>query len=224
MPHDNRGFTLVEMLIAITILSMVLVTGNYVYFQLVSRWDSQLGNFQQTAKSTKLVYQLDRLLSAIQPYVIRNEQGIPVFLFEGGRSSILAVASSGLIYDQQPVVFRLSLIKDKSGNKLIYQSLKLAEQVVSSAQQQLNFTQSVVLLESVDTLELSYFGWRNLSDKAARVGHPVWQPKYSGIEQELVPSEISLTLQLGQQQLAVVTNLDPNPNRWLRHYFDSSNT
>ena len=51
-------------------------------FQLVSRWDSQLGVFQQSAKATNLAYQLDRLFATVQTYVIRNDQCAAAFLFE----------------------------------------------------------------------------------------------------------------------------------------------
>ena len=88
------------------------------------------------------------------------------------------------------MVFRLSLVEEKSGNKLVYQSLKLSDQVISSAQQQLNFTQSVVLANDVHAMEFSYLGWRSLSDKAARRASGV-ATKLPGLDQELTPSEIT---------------------------------
>ncbi|TMO67096.1 prepilin-type cleavage/methylation domain-containing protein [Pseudoalteromonas aurantia] len=221
--NKPSGFTLIEMLIVTTLLTLVLYTGNYVYYQLYSRWDKQLGDFEEVARVTKVSMQLDSLMSGIQPFVIRTPDDIPVFFFEGNESTLLAVSSTGIIHNREPVVFRLGTKVEKDRISLTYQSLPLSSLILNSTTQEIVFSTSITLLQDVEEFKFRYHGWRSLELKSARQGVPIWSDKYSGISQRLTPHNIELKISTLSNSLTLNTNLTTESNAWFRHYFNSSN-
>ena len=60
-----------------------MATGTFAYFQFASRWDKELGDFQQQARTAKVVAQLEQVLKGVIPYVVRDKTGEPTFFFVG---------------------------------------------------------------------------------------------------------------------------------------------
>ncbi|AXQ99086.1 prepilin-type N-terminal cleavage/methylation domain-containing protein [Pseudoalteromonas piscicida] len=77
MAVKQKGFTLVELLISITLLSLVMATGTFAYFQFASRWDKELGDFQQQARTAKVVAQLEQVLKGSFPMLLEIKRGSP---------------------------------------------------------------------------------------------------------------------------------------------------
>ena len=100
--HKQHGFTLIELLISVTLLSMLMFTGNYVYMQLASRWNKELGSFEQNIAQTKAVYLLQATLDSVEPYLIKNNKGRPEMFFVGDDKSSLAITMFESSIDSNP--------------------------------------------------------------------------------------------------------------------------
>lgn len=212
----TRGFTLIELLISLSLLSLTIVAGNYVYLQLIGRWDKELGSFKADAIIAKRLYQLDRVVSGIIPYALIDEQGKPKFLFIGGERTILAVTSNGLVTGKTEV-FRLSTVKKPSDKfDLIYQSISLQRIVLKSAEQNIEFENKVVLLTDVNSSSFDYFGWADLSLQAAKLpgSEPKWYQQYSALERITMPIQVRLSI----NGILLLASLDKKPDRWLGYY------
>ena len=224
MMRKQQGFTLIELLISVTLLSLLMFTGNYVYMQLASRWNKELGSFEQNASQTKSVYLLQNTLEGVEPYLIKNKKGRPEMFFVGDDKSVLAITKRGLIDTQHPEIFRLTAVQNENGKyDLVYQAVSGSELLLISSEQNIEFTQKKTLLTNLDEITISYYGWKNLDQMAMQAPgvDPVWQSTYSGLDQQLMPQKIKVTLVKNQQPLVFYSQLDTQPNRWFGNYIQT---
>ncbi|WP_440054195.1 prepilin-type N-terminal cleavage/methylation domain-containing protein [Pseudoalteromonas sp. T1lg65] len=217
MIGKQQGFTLVELLIALTLLSLVMTTGTYAYFQFASRWDKELGDFQQQAKLAKATAQLDQVLKGIVPYVVRNAQGEPSFMFTGSESRLLGVTKNGLNHGG-PEVFRLVIQVQGERSRLVYQSAALSTLMLTSTEQNIDFGTSKVILNDIKEASFSYLGWRDLTLKSSRIpgSKPQWFAQYNALERKLTPEHIKLQI----DNSSLLATLDKEPERWRSHFIE----
>jgi prepilin-type N-terminal cleavage/methylation domain-containing protein len=222
--RKQQGFTLIELLISVTLLSLVMFTGNYVYMQLASRWSKELGNFEQNAAQAKALYLLQSTLDGIEPYLIKNKKGRPEMFFVGGSSSLLAITKRGLIDTAYPEIFRLTAVQNSQGKyDLVYQAISGSELLLINTEQNIKFTQQIILITNLDEVTIRYFGWQSLEQKASQIPgiKPHWQISYSGIDQQLIPQKIQVTLIKNQQTLVFYNQLDSEANKWFGNYIQT---
>jgi prepilin-type N-terminal cleavage/methylation domain-containing protein len=222
--RKQQGFTLIELLISVTLLSLIMFTGNYVYMQLASRWNKELGSFEQNAAQTKAVYLLQSTLDGIEPYLIKNKKERPEMFFVGGSNSLLAITKRGLIDTQNPEIFRLTAVQNTHGKyDLVYQAISSSELLLINTEQNIEFSEQKILLTNLDDVNISYFGWQNLDQKASKTPgvEPQWQASYSGIDQQLTPQKIKVTLIKNKQPLQFYSQLDSESNKWFGNYIQT---
>ncbi|MFT5529040.1 MAG: prepilin-type N-terminal cleavage/methylation domain-containing protein [Alteromonadaceae bacterium] len=222
--RKQQGFTLIELLISVTLLSMLMFTGNYVYMQLASRWNKELGSFEQNIAQTKAVYLLQATLDSIEPYLIKNKKGRPEMFFVGDDKSLLAITKRGLINTQHPEIFRLTAVQNENGKyDLVYQSVSGSELLLINSEQNIEFTHKKTLLTNLDEVNISYFGWKSLDQMAMQIPgvKPTWQTTYSGVDQQLTPQKVQVTLVKNKQPLIFYSQLDSEPNRWFGNYIQT---
>jgi prepilin-type N-terminal cleavage/methylation domain-containing protein len=216
------GFTLIELMIAISILTLLLFTGSYSYSMLTNRWDKELGQFSQSAKVAKHLEVIQRVLEGVQSFVVVDNKRKPAFFFIGGKDSLLAVSHSGIFSGDFPEIFRLTSIeKDNGLIDLVYQSLSTEKLLLTGTEQNIKFERQLTLFSDLDNVNFNYFGWTSLyaknanSDKAERAK---WFEEYSGIDQKLMPTQIILTLTKEKMDLSFPITLEPDAERRLSPY------
>lgn len=222
--RNQKGFTLIELLISVTLLSLLMFTGNYVYMQLASRWNKELGSFEKNAAQTKAVYLLQNTLDGIEPYLIKNNKGQPQMFFVGGSDSLLAITKRGLVDTQNPEIFRLTAVQNPSGlYDLVYQAISGSQLLLINTEQNIEFTQQKTLLTNLDELNISYLGWKSLDEMAMQSPGvtPTWQNTYSGIDQQLTPQKLKVTLVKNNQSLTFYSQLDKEANTWFSNYIQT---
>jgi len=206
-----KGFTLIELMISISILSLLLFTGTYSYSMLASRWDKELGNFNEIASQAKSLALIQNALDGVMPYVVISESKKPVFFFIGKQDSLLAVTRKGIFSGNFPEIFRLSALENTNGTfDLVYQALNTQHILLKTTEQTINFSHQITLFENLTSVELSYFGYKHLFDKATFESdkRPIWQVEYSGIDQSLIPEKFELKLDDSGNSLRVFSFLD----------------
>lgn len=222
----SKGFTLIELMIAITILSLLLFTGSFSYSLMSERWNKELGQFSQSAKQAKNLELLQRLLEGVQPYVVVDKNKKPSFFFIGDNNSLLGVSRSGLFETEYPVIFRLTANVKESGTvDLVYQSASTKNILLIGTDQSIEFTKQVVLFTGLDKVEFSYYGWSHLYEKSAEIknsNNQRWYERFSGIDNQLMPEKYSVTLIKDEQKLSIPVLLEDKPERWLAPYYEEN--
>jgi len=218
----QNGFTLIELLISISILSLLLFTGSYSYSMLSERWHKELGQFSKTFKSAKHLENFQRLLEGIHSFVVVDKNKEPAFLFVGGQDSLLAVSRASFYGDDYPEVFRLSSLPQENGLvDLVYQSTSTKNILLLETEQNIEFSKTQVIFEGIDNIKFNYFGWNHSLDKYKETQNkvtPQWFSTYSGLDKQLMPQQILVTLTIKGESLSFPIHLEKRPERWFRHY------
>ncbi|WDE13267.1 prepilin-type N-terminal cleavage/methylation domain-containing protein [Thalassomonas haliotis] len=219
-----RGFTLIELMIAVTILSLLLFTASYTYSLMSTRWNKELGEFSSSARIAKHLELTQKLLEGIQSYVVRDKTDNPFFFFIGHSNSLLAVSQAGLFSGEYPEVFRLTVVEKENGLvDLIYQSLSTERFLLTRTEQVIDFSRALVLFTDVESVDFNYFGWRHYNDKSNRQQrgkNESWRSQYSGIDSQYMPSKLQLTITLAGQVLTIPVVLETDVEKWLSPYFE----
>jgi len=224
-PKRSKGFTLIELLISISILSMLLFTGSYAYSLMSQRWNKELGHFSESAKTTKNLELLQRLLEGVQSFVVVDNKKAPSFFFIGDKTSLLAVSRAGLFSGEYPEIFRLTTIEKPNGKvDLVYQSASTQNILLTGTDQSIDFTKKLILFSNLDSVSFNYFGWASMRIKSFAIdtgNQARWFERYSGIDNQLMPNLFILTLIQSKQTLSFPVYLENDSEHWLSPYFKS---
>ncbi|CAH9052716.1 hypothetical protein PSECIP111951_00675 [Pseudoalteromonas holothuriae] len=227
MKSSLRGFTLVELLIAISILSGLLFVGNYSYQILAGRWQQELGQFHNYQEFGRKLSLFNKTLAGIQPYVVRrvvNSNQQVGFLFEGNEQRLLSISKVGLIQQAYPEVFRLIVQEQDNGLfSLLYQAKSTQHFLLKYSDQNIDFQRSYILFQDLDEIKFNYLGWDNINQKSElkSVGRtPTWRQSYSGLDSQQLPEEIAILMKQGTQELLYTIELDKSTLRYLTPYLD----
>jgi prepilin-type N-terminal cleavage/methylation domain-containing protein len=222
----DKGFTLIELMIAITILGLLLFTGSFVYSTISNRWDQELGEFNQHFDEARSLILLQTLLSGVMPYVVRTGEqndSLPTMFFVGDQDSLLAVSRGGLINSDYPEIFRLTALPNQNDKfDLIYQSVSTQTTLLLNTLQEIEFLQRIVLMHDLDDIQFRYFGWpsfqsKNLSTEENAAAQS-WYARYSGVDKQLNPEKIEVQLTQGDKVIRFSVRLDESSQRFLEHY------
>lgn len=222
----QKGFTLIELMISISILSLLLFTGSYSYSLMSERWNKELGQFSNSAQVTKNLDLVQRLLAGVSPFVVIDNKRKPSFFFIGASNSLLAVSKSGLFSNNYPEIFRLTTIEKENGLvDLIYQSESTENVLLTGTDQSVEFTKKIILFSDLDSVSFKYFGWKNIfvKNNSSETGvRKEWQNNYSGIDKQLMPDLFELVLVKNGRDLIFPIVLESDSEHWLSPYFDSA--
>ena len=219
----KNGFTLIELMISISILSLLLFTGAYSYSLMSERWNKELGQFSNSAKTAKHLELLQHLVEGVQPYVVVDENKKPSLFFIGNKTSLLAVSRAGFFSGKFPEIFRLTAIEKENGKvDFIYQSVSTKNILLTGTNQDLIFDKKLILFSDLDQVKFSYYGWSHLYSKNSEENNrnrPQWFERYSGIDNQLMPENYNITLVKNGEDLTIPVTLDVNSERWLAPYY-----
>jgi len=193
-----QGFTLVELLITMALLSMIILIGSSAFGMFGQRWDGRLGQFDATMRSTQNIMLVQDVLSSLMPYVAYNRDGKPIIYFEGNRNGFVAVSSKSIFSDNDFAVVRFSVRQNvELDYDVLYEESPMVDDVLVSLNQPLEFSRPMVLFESVSDPLFQYYGWaiageRNSEDSAV-INPPQWLDDYNGLEALYAPIKASFS-------------------------------
>ncbi|ABV37629.1 hypothetical protein Ssed_3025 [Shewanella sediminis HAW-EB3] len=195
MIRVSRGFTLVELLISMTLLSMIMLLGSWSFSVFTNKWEGRLGYFSQHVSQTKDHILLNDVIMSIIPYVSKVKNN-PKYYFSASASELKAVTQSSIFHPGQPVVFRLSVEESDDGSKyLLYQESLLS---VFEENTDIVYTHEKILIAKASAISFSAFGWSSAQSKirsedpisAGTNEKPVWRTNYNSVQSNLMPISI----------------------------------
>jgi prepilin-type N-terminal cleavage/methylation domain-containing protein len=219
----SSGFTLIELLIAISILSLLLFIGSFTYSMLAQRWEKELGEFTDSAKDLRSFDVLQRVLNGIVPLVIRDKDQRPSFFFVGSSDSLLGITQAGIFSDNYPEIFRITALEKANGSyDLVYQSISVENIILTKAEQSINFNKQITLLSELSSVHFNYYGWNSIQDKndSNQNGKKAeWTKRFSGIDTQLMPERIILSMTKQERKIDIPVQLNINTEKLLSAYY-----
>jgi len=198
-PRSLKGFSLLEMLVAITVLSMVIGISTYAYSLFMRQWDGHLGRFDEAQAQYQ---RLDWLASALEdtlPYIVRDDNGVLGFYFLGREEGLTAVTMSPIFDVGEPALIRVFREADDSGAwRLVYEEAPFAGDLLARADQRMDFRHRLIIARNVPHLKFRYFGWADLQTRMS-FGEALnvrrsWFDEFDGLQRQFHPEKIELNL------------------------------
>jgi prepilin-type N-terminal cleavage/methylation domain-containing protein len=194
-----RGFTLVEMLVALVVLSLVIGISTYAYALFARQWDGKLGRFEQAQAEYQRLEWLAAALQDTLPYVVRDDDGQIGFYFLGRDEGLTLVTMSPIFQTAQPALIRVFREPDGDGAwQLVYEEAPFDGQLLVRSDQRLEFRHRIVIARGLPRPEFRYYGWPDLSTwlMASEVSGAArsWFVEYDGMTRRYHPEIIELRI------------------------------
>ena len=196
MKH-TQGFTIVELLITMALLSMIILIGSSAFGMFGQRWDGRLGQFDVTMRNTQNIMLVQDVLGSLMPYVAYNHNGRAVIYFEGNRNGFVAVSSKSIYSDKHFAVVRFSVRQNEDLlYDVLYEEAPMDDDILVSINQPLKFSQPMVLFESISDPLFQYYGWADVqqreTENTSEAVPPKWLNRYNALDALFAPLKASL--------------------------------
>ena len=189
-PRALKGFSLLEMLVAMTVLSMVIGISTYAYSMFIRQWDGHLGRFDEAQAQYQRLEWLAAALEDTLPYVVRDDDGVPVFYFLGRDEGLTLVTMSPIFAIGEPALIRVFREPDEGDAwKLVYEEAPFAGTLLVHPDQRMDFRHRLVIARGLPRPVFRYFGSTNLRSRSRS-----WFDEYDGMVRQFHPEKIELRL------------------------------
>ncbi len=195
-----RGFSLLEMLVAVVVLSMVIGISTYAYSMFIRQWDGHLGRFDEAQAQYQRLEWLAAALEDTLPYAVRDDKGELGFYFLGRDEGLTSVTMSPVFGVGEPALIRVFREPEDGDTwRLVYEEAPFAGNVLVQADQRMEFRHRLVVARGLPRPEFRYFGWADLqsrvnAEESLSPGH-AWFDEYDGLLRQFHPEKIELGLE-----------------------------
>ncbi|WP_088331527.1 prepilin-type N-terminal cleavage/methylation domain-containing protein [Lacimicrobium sp. SS2-24] len=199
--HRDYGFSLIELLVALTLLTLIIFIGSYGYQTFSRYWGDELGDFGASYGKSRGLTIVVEAIKGIKPYlVVENQQ--PYFYFEGGESVFRAVRAKGVTTDG-PAIFEIRAYREQGVDSLSlqYSELPLSRENFQQPDKWRQFSYQITILDGLEEFNLQYFGWAHFNDFAEEDGEgegsvrsPEWYGFYSGKDTWITPMKMKMAI------------------------------
>jgi len=209
-----RGFTLLELLVATSVLAAVVLVATAGYGWFVSRWDNALGRVDSVAQQYQNQARVRRAISAVQVNYLRqtNVATTTVFpFFEGAANGFRSISHAPALINDSPAIIELRVVEDGDTQALEYREWSEAEALLRGPQQLQKPPRVLRVLDNVRGIRFRYYGFISLQqylqqdDTNTQRLTRQWFDSYRGQDRLLLPERLEIRF----------TNAQDQPQRWL---------
>lgn len=177
----SRGFTLLEILIALSLTAMLLTMLTAGVYGVIRDWDDNAGGLETTLDQTVAILQLERALQGSFPHSYRDSETLGRHVYFDGESDRLSWVSS-VSPQRNPGLTAWRIYSDEDGRVL----LQLAPAFSDDPDERLSAAEPILLLEGYE-LEIQYL-FEDLDFQRR------WRDEWSGRDLQSLPNAVYVRL------------------------------
>jgi len=181
LPCRSRGFTLLEIMIALSLTAMLLTMLTAGMYGVIRDWDNNAQGLEQTLDETVAILQLERALQGAFPHSYRDPDTLARHVFFAGETTTLSWVST--VSPQRNAGLTAWRLYDEPGEGVV---LQLAPALSDSPEQRLAEAEPRLLLANY-TLEFSYL-YEDLEFERR------WRDSWDGAELMALPMAVHILL------------------------------
>jgi prepilin-type N-terminal cleavage/methylation domain-containing protein len=194
----SKGFTLVELLISITILSLVIGLASYAFSLFSRHFETPRRGFQGAVAELQRLDLVVRALGDAIPWAVKTDGNRFGLYFLGREEGLTLVSASPVFSTGAPAVIRV--FREPAGNnrwRLVYEEASLATVMLQAANQELPFSKRMIVATNLPSLRFSYFGWSSADARAIAADSGLqaeWSAEFDGLVRLQQPLRVSMEL------------------------------
>jgi prepilin-type N-terminal cleavage/methylation domain-containing protein len=189
---NKLGFSLIELLVATAIMTMVLLISSMGYSFFMDRWTNERTAFERVASQAKKLILTREAVQGFYPYILRAENGEPVIYFEGNTDSLIGVTGKSMFINQQMAIVRLRIEQNEDFlYRLIYEEYPLQQKTLTTLTQEFEFEYRATLLSGMKEMSFQYFGARNL-EAYVNSSERQWWTTFNALSRKVMPELIRI--------------------------------
>lgn len=193
----QKGFTLVEMLVASVIMMAVLLIASSSYGFFHDRWFKDKNQFYALVVQKKSQLMMLDVLNGALPYLVKGDRKASYF-FEGDRDQFEAVSDTP-IFGAKPALIQLSVQAVGDGTyQILYREAPITDSSFALTSSKPAFKYEKILFENLNVAGFRYLGWQSLEEKNHYLdefeGKPTWNDDYSAQKVRTMPVAIAFTI------------------------------
>lgn len=193
----SAGFTLIEILIAMLVLSIVMFIGSLSFSTFSQRWQEDMGSFTREVANAKNLVLLQKALNGISNYIVKDDKDEPVYFFKANDKYLMFVTNNPVFNTDGQALIRLSVTVRSDGmQQLRYEEapFELTPLLRLSSLPEANYSQ-VLLID--DNIRFNFYGWEDQKQRSAfyegEPTSPKWMPEYLGEKSGMLPYAVNIT-------------------------------
>ncbi len=197
----SSGFTLVEVLIATTILAMVMTTGSLAYWVFLGQWRDGWYADKQIFEKYKYDLLLRNSIESLYDYYVTDRAnealGNYYSFFYGEKHSMEYVTLSSMFNAGSPAIAHLFVEGHKDNKQLVYEESSLDTAYIKYGDEIPKYTKRVILENGVISSDFSYFVVKKIIYiPGIEINEYVygWSNTSNGKDKSQVPIKIQITL------------------------------
>ncbi|MCP4990444.1 MAG: prepilin-type N-terminal cleavage/methylation domain-containing protein [Colwellia sp.] len=199
--HANRGFTLIELMLATSLLMMVMFSGYYAYSLYSQKWQKRVQVFWHNTEQSTALDSLHKVISSAIPYIVNGQDDKAVIYFKGTNTQVSFISNSA-VFSNEPALVQLNIEAMAGSNhyNLIYREQSIQHNLVLDIAHQPQWQHEVILLSNIANFNLSFFGWERFgqavehvnSDAFVKEDTRTWYQNHESNVSRLLPEKIQV--------------------------------
>lgn len=217
-PSKTLGFSLVELLIALVVLSSMTLLAGTSLSMFMQQWNGMKGTYQQEVRDLMNALAVFDTLEQVHPFIVNDLEGRPRFYFEGNRNGLVAFTNQSFQSPEYPAIIRLSVVQqDDFLYSLIYEEAGLSGTLFQRIDTPLDFRQPILLGTDYDEVLFEYLGEKPVIDRfdsneaERQTSFVDWSTDYNSLALGYYPQQIKVYLaKKGIQESFVIELVQPS--------------
>ncbi|GAA6203362.1 prepilin-type N-terminal cleavage/methylation domain-containing protein [Thalassotalea sp. SU-HH00458] len=164
--QKSKGFTLIELMLATSLLMMIMFTGYYAYSLYSQKWQKRVDVFWQGTNQGIGLDAVNKLFISAVSYVVKNNNDKESIYFEGDQQHLRFVSNSP-IFSKGTALVELEVLRVGDKESLIYRESNLLNKPVFTLDGFEKITQwqkQAILFQGYSSISWSYYGWTSFAD------------------------------------------------------------
>ncbi len=166
LKKKSSGFTLIELMLATSLLMMVMFSGYYAYSLYSQKWQKRVDVFWKGTQQGIGLDALNKLFLSTSKYVIKNKENKESIYFLADARHIRFISNSP-IFSVDSALVELEIQQTGDKQSLIYRENNLLNQPIYTLEALENITiwqKESVLFDDFDDIDWSFYGWTSFVD------------------------------------------------------------
>ena len=203
----QKGFTLIELMLASALLMMIMFSGYYAYSLYSNKWEKRTNEFWENTQSVLGFDTMNRVIESTYPYIIISDKKEPAIYYSADQSQVTFVSHSA-VFTKELAIVQLQVVDKNDKKTIVYRESSLNKHLLVNQSEHINWQYQVIIVDNLRHAEFSYFGWEGLTqvleninrDEETTLGQdtkaiqPIWYDTHNMADRRIIPIKIKAQL------------------------------